>query len=138
MATELAELAAAVRASTLKRLRSVPVGLENWRVNSEAMSFADVAQHLIDADTWLCEKLRNPSLAIMVGRPYSFVAQSRCEYDALLDRLQESGDSRSAMLRECSDHELSKRITDARFEGVVSVWWVVLRGNLDHEIHHRG
>jgi uncharacterized damage-inducible protein DinB len=26
---------------------------------------------------------------------------------------------------------------DSRF-GEVTVWWVIVRGNLDHEIHHRG
>lgn len=138
MPSELAELASAVRTSTLKRLRRVPMGLENWRVDRDAMSFADVAQHLIDADAWLFEKLRNPSLAAMVGRPYSFEAQSRDEYEALLKRLQDSGESRSAMLLAYSDDELSRRIPDSRFEGLVSVWWVVVRGNLDHEIHHRG
>ena len=27
---------------------------------------------------------------------------------------------------------------DDRFGGDVSLWWVVVRGNLDHEAHHRG
>ena len=29
-------------------------------------------------------------------------------------------------------------IPDERFGGNVSVWWILLRGNLDHEIHTRG
>lgn len=27
---------------------------------------------------------------------------------------------------------------DQRFGGEVSVWWIVMRGNLEHESHHRG
>ena len=44
----LAEFSRAVRESTLKRLRLVPDGFENWRISPQAMSFADVAKHLID------------------------------------------------------------------------------------------
>ena len=29
-------------------------------------------------------------------------------------------------------------IYDDRYNDMVSIEWVILRGNLDHEIHHRG
>ncbi|MBN1682094.1 hypothetical protein JW865_00905 [Candidatus Bathyarchaeota archaeon] len=44
----LAEFSEAVRDSTLKRLIHVPVGLENWKVSRNAMSFSDVSLHLIE------------------------------------------------------------------------------------------
>jgi len=46
----LCELSHAIRESSLKRLRLVPRGAENWRLAPATMSFADIAQHLIDAD----------------------------------------------------------------------------------------
>ena len=43
-------------------------------------------------------------------------------------------------LRAISDEELSRRIPDGHYgPGPDSpVWWLILRANLDHEIHHRG
>ena len=34
--------------------------------------------------------------------------------------------------------DLSQLVFDSRFNGYVSVLWIVLRGNLDHEVHHGG
>jgi len=34
--------------------------------------------------------------------------------------------------------DFSQSVSDSRFNGYVSVLWIVLRGNLDHEVHHRG
>ncbi|MEE8139242.1 MAG: DinB family protein [Thermoanaerobaculia bacterium] len=42
------------------------------------------------------------------------------------------------MIAEMTDRELEKRLPDQRFGGEVSVWWVIVWGNLDHETHHRG
>ncbi len=53
----LAEFFKAVRESTLKRLRQVPKGYENWQISQDTMNFADVAQHLIDADLMLLVRL---------------------------------------------------------------------------------
>ncbi len=37
-----------------------------------------------------------------------------------------------------SREELAREVFDGRFGGRVRVWWIVVRGNLDHEAHHRG
>jgi uncharacterized damage-inducible protein DinB len=134
----LAEFSRAIRESTLKRLRFVPAGYENWRISSKAMSFADMAQHLIDADNWLFEKLRTEDLESMVGRADLVKIKSRNQYDDLLDELEQIGERRRSMLDKISDEELSGMIHDDRFGGEVSVWWIIVRGCLDHEIHHRG
>jgi uncharacterized damage-inducible protein DinB len=33
---------------------------------------------------------------------------------------------------------MQSKIYDDRFNDEVSIEWIILRGNLDHEIHHRG
>ena len=137
-AQRLAELSEAVRRSSLKRLRAVPAGREDWRIHPEAMSFADLAQHLIDADRWLFEKLEDPSLEPMFGRAGLVEDSTRGRYLELLRELQRTGEQRRELLAELSGAELSQRIFDRRFGGQVTVWWVVVRGNLDHEAHHRG
>lgn len=128
----------AVRASTLKRLRAVPQGFENWKVSSGALSFADVAQHLVDTDEWLLRKLRDPSVEPIQARAGATVVASRSEYDALLDALARSGQRRARKLASLEPEAWDERVYDERFGKEVSVWWLVVRGNLDHEIHHRG
>jgi uncharacterized damage-inducible protein DinB len=132
----LADFAEAVRESSLKRLRRVPPGKENWRVALDAMSFADTARHLINADEWLFRQLEK-SIPAIKGEAGLENIKSRDEYDALLGELEKTGGQRASLLRGLTDDRFSELIFDERF-GEVTVWWVIVRGNLDHEIHHRG
>ncbi len=135
---KLAEFSLAVRESSLKRLRPVPEGAENWRIADGEMSFADLARHLIDADEWTFRKLKAKTLEAMVGRPGLAHVQQRDEYEALLQELEETGQRRAALLREMTATQLDEMIFDDRFGKEVTVWWIIVRGNLDHEAHHRG
>lgn len=134
----LAELSLAIRESSLTRLRRVPEGAEEWRPATDALSFADLAHHLLQADHWLMEKLADPSRAGMRARVGQAGRVDRAEFERLLERLVTSGEARAEWLSELSEGELASRIPDDRFGGEVSVWWVVVRGNLEHEAHHRG
>ena len=134
----LADFSGAVRESTLRRLRLVPQGYENWPISSKAMSFADLAQHLIDADNWLFKKLKLKDLESMVGHSNLVNITSRNQYNDLLGELERTGDRHGSMLDRITDEELSGMIYDDRFGGEVSAWWIIVRGCLDHEIHHRG
>jgi uncharacterized damage-inducible protein DinB len=136
--SELAALALAVRESTLKRLVLVPPGAENWRVDPEAMSFADVAQHLLDSDRWLFEVLASGIAAPMLGKPGVVHIESRRQFDALLDQLQESGHRRSSLLSGMVPAELTRPIRAAEDGGGGTAWWTIMRSALDHETHHRG
>ncbi|MBN1682093.1 hypothetical protein JW865_00900 [Candidatus Bathyarchaeota archaeon] len=42
------------------------------------------------------------------------------------------------MIIELSQNDYSRKIYDSRFNDNVTVWWIIVRGNLDYEIHHRG
>ena len=134
----LSSFSHAVRESTLKRLRQIPPGKENWRLSPNAMSIAEQAKHLIDADNWLFAKLENPGLKSMLGEAYSFTCESREKYEEFLDELVDSGKTRDALLSSITEAALQEKIYDDRFNGEVSVWWLIMRGNIDHEIHHRG
>ena len=134
----LSSFSHAVRKSTLKRLRQIPPSKENWRLTPNAMSIAEHAKHLIDADNWLFAKLENPGLNSMVGEAYSFSCESREKYEELLDELVYNGKARDALLSSITEAALQEQIYDDRFKGKVSVWWLIMRGNIDHEIHHRG
>ena len=138
MNEELVQFAQAVRESTLKRLNLVPAGEENWRVDPEAMSFCDTAQHLIDSDQWLCATLSARTSIHMLGRAGIASVTGRDQYDALLNKLARSGDDRAVLLSSLSREELYKSVDAPGIGGLVSTWWVIVRGNIDHEIHHRG
>lgn len=133
----LAELSAAIRESSIKRLRQVPTDLEGWRIDPEALSFADLAHHLIAADRWLFDKLADPELPPMVARTGE-APEGWNAYLSLLDQLEATGRQRYDLLAAMSDERLTEPISDSRFDGGVAVWWTIVRGNLDHEIHHRG
>ena len=134
----LAEWSNAIRESSLKRLRIVPEAHVNWRPTPESMSFADLAHHLVEADVWLFEKLNTPDLAPMVGRAGAVGSVTPAGYQAILSHLQATGIERFGLIQSLTPERLSAAMPDARFGGAVSVWWVLVRGNLDHEVHHRG
>jgi uncharacterized damage-inducible protein DinB len=136
----LAAFSLAVRGSSLKRFRVVPDGMDNWRVTPESMSIADLAQHLIHADDWLFRKFADPSVPIIAGNPGEVTIARRNEYESLLSKLIETGKMRAELLTNLTDDELSKRIPDDHYGGGKdsSIWWILVRANLDHEIHHRG
>jgi uncharacterized damage-inducible protein DinB len=102
------------------------------------MSFADIAQHILDADFWLFRKLELRTLQAMRGRAETVHISKRQEYLHILGHLEQSGNKRSELIRSLSCTQMAERILDQRFGGEVSVWWVIVRGNLDHETHHRG
>ena len=137
-AQRLAAFARAVRESTLERLRRVPPGQETWRFAPGAMSFADLAQHLVDTDEWFFKKIKVKTLDPILGVAGSVTVANRAEYQALIDALVRTGEQRTNLLESLADDQLDEQIFDARFGGEVSFWWILVRGNLDHEIHHRG
>ncbi len=134
----LADYANAVRQSTLKRLLAVPRGKENWRPVTSALSIGEIASHIIDADQWLFRKLREPKIESMTAKADVNVMYSPSEFQKLVVRLEDLGHQRSTIIRDMSRSDLLKLTYDQRFGGDVQVWWVIVRGNLDHETHHRG
>ena len=122
----------------MKRLKDVPDGFENWRPLEGGMSFADIVFHLIEADRWLQKKLEVQDLAPIFGKSGAIEISSRGEYADLLEQLEITGAERAGLIEKLDDNHLARMIYDSRFGGMVSVWWIIMRGNLDHEIHHRG
>ena len=53
----LATFSNSVRNSTMKRLRRVPEGAENWAPFEGGMSFADLAYHIIECDVAIIQAI---------------------------------------------------------------------------------
>jgi len=135
---ELAEWSRAVRESSLKRLRTVPTGSENWQPVADAMSLGDLAHHIVEADEWLFRKLEARALEPIVGHAGAVTITTREQYMQLLRDLERSGAKRAQLIAGLSDEQLRERVDDRRFGGRVTIWWILVRGNVEHEIHHRG
>ena len=127
-----------VRQSTMKRLRAVPEGKENWRIAEGKMSIADIAHHLIELDKWTMEKLKNPALRAIDGVVNAVVINSRKDYENLLEELNRILEDKILAVKNLTYWDLEKKIFDDRFGKEVNIWFVIMRGNIDHEIHHRG
>ena len=135
---ELIKFSRAVRHSTLKRLRKIPKGYENWKPTANVLTIAEITKHLIDCDYWLFEKMTNESLKSTVPETNSFLINKREEFENLLEELKETQVKREQLIRMLTEEKLFHKIFDDRFNDKVTVWWIIVRGNLDHEIHHRG
>lgn len=137
-AASLAAFSQAIRDSTLRRFRELPPEAANWRPGPEALSFADLAHHLVQADRWLFEKLDDPTLPAMTARTGQAGRVTSETFLQLLEELEDLGTARSRRLAALSPEQLSTEIPDERFGGSVTLWWVIVRGNLEHEAHHKG
>jgi len=136
--TLLTEFCRAVRESTIKRLELVPVGYENWKVSPGALSFAEIAKHLMDCDNWLFEKIKNPDIKSIETETAIMKFCDRDIYKKLINNLRETLEAKIEFINTLDEDKLNTKICDDRFNSEVSIEWIIMRGNLDHEIHHRG
>ena len=136
--SNLVDFAAAVRESTLERLRKVQPQYYNWCPVESGMSFSDIAYHLVETDKWLLKKISNGDIKPIRGSAGTKAVSSPDEYAGLLTKLEMTGRDRISLLTSLNDEKLHEMVFDSRYNGEVSIWWIIVRGNLDHEIHHRG
>ena len=134
----LKEFTIAVRQSTLKRLVKVPEGYEHWKLFSSSLSFAEVAKHLIDIDEWLINKIKNPELKSIETQTAVMSECSREKFLKLIDGLRSSLDDKLELIESINEDELGKNFYDDSYDTDMSLAMIILRRNLDHEIHHRG
>ena len=135
----LASFSDSVRDSTLKRLRAVPKGQENFRCPDGAMSFADLADHLIHADKVCMKLLETRFKGKDLGKSRGKVVQDREEFDALIEALEDLQQLRHEFVMSMDDDKLSTviRYDLLKGKGEMSLG-AFLYGILDHETHHRG
>ena len=139
METELlTEFCKSVRNSTIKRLEIVPEGYENWKVSSGALSFAEIAKHIIDLDNWLFEKIKNPNTKSIETDTAIMKYCNREKYKGLINSLKEILEKKIDLINTLGEDKLKAKIYDDAYNSEVSLAWLILRRNIDHEIHHRG
>ena len=134
----LTDFCRAVRGSTIKRLEVVPEGYENWKISPGALSFAEIAKHIIDLDNWLFEKIKNPDTRSIETETAIIKHCRRKEYEELLIKLKEILGEKINLIKTFDENKLNEKIYDDAYDTEVSLALLILRRNVDHEIHHRG
>lgn len=134
----LIELCKSVRGSTIKRLQLVPEGYENWKISSGSLSFAEIAKHIIDLDNWLFEKIKNPNLRSIETETALIKNCSKEEYKELLNSLKKRLEKKIEFISNLNEDKLKAKVYDDAYNAEASIAWLILRRNIDHEIHHRG
>jgi len=134
----LIDFCRAVRNSTLKRLKTVPEGYESWCISINSLSFAEIAKHLIELDDWTIKKINEPTIKSILPGKGSIDNCSREQFNALILELEECLEKKIKFINSLGKEKIESKIYDDRFNGEVSIEWIILRGNIDHEIHHRG
>ncbi|MGD8779722.1 MAG: DinB family protein [Ignavibacteria bacterium] len=134
----LREFTVAVRQSTLKRLLKVPKGYECWKISPGSLSFAEVAQHLIDIDEWLIRKIETPDLKSIKTQTAIMDECSREKFINLINGLKETLEKKLKIIDNFMEEDLKKKLYDDSYDTEMSMAMLILRRNLDHETHHRG
>ncbi|MBU1095317.1 MAG: hypothetical protein KKB34_02450 [Bacteroidetes bacterium] len=127
-----------VRLSSLKRFYAIPEGKENWRISEGKMSIADIAHHLIESDKWTIKKIKSPEIKSINGAANVITITSRKQYSNLLQELENILQSKILAVKNLNYWDYDKTIYDDRFQKEVNLWFMIMCGNVDHEIHHRG
>ena len=134
----LTEFCRIVRGSTIKRLELVPEGYENWKVSPGALSFAETAKHIIDLDYWLLKKIKNPNTKSIETETAIIKNCNKEEYRKLIKDLKEILGKKTELIKTLDADKLKEKMYDDAYNSEVSLVWLILRRNIDHEIHHRG
>ena len=95
-------------------------------------------KYLIDSDDWTINKINNPGIKSILAEEGSIEDCSRKEFNKLISALEESLERKINFIDSLDKEKMKSKIYDDRFNDEVSIEWVILRGNIDHETHHRG
>lgn len=135
----LATFSNTIRNSTLKRLRKVPQGAENWAPFDGGMSFADLAFHIIECDVALLRAIESRQMDKNLGTSGAMPIGSRPEFETLLERLKELKEQRFRLIAGLTNDQLNVIVEADRIRGIEHIpFGGLIMETLDHEIHHRG
>lgn len=125
----LASFSTAIRESTLKRLRIVKAGHENWRLTAESMSFADLA-HISSSGRMALGKAvgTRPAIDGRAGRAHEHCRAPRLRgpvRPTLRDGREARGAQRSS--RPCPRSDWTKWCPTNASRARTKTWWVIAR-----------
>lgn len=135
----LADFSSEIRKITLKRLEEVPEGFMNWRLNTTAMSFAHIVQHLINVDELFFNLITSEEKEFhwKLGSEEPHIMVERLDYKVMLDTLKTYQQKRHTIITGFEPSEMNIKVADDNTQEM-TFWWFIMRKVLEHEIYHRG
>ena len=135
----MADYSDTVRESTLKRLKIVPEGKENFRLNEKSMSIADIANHLIDCDKSLIKILVTKNKNKNLGKASNILIRNRKEFARLLRELEVLKIERKKFILSLDNENMKEKVKVDSISGMKEEQiGLLIYKMLDHEAHHRG
>ncbi len=110
----LAEFSSQVRKRTLKRLQEVPKGFMNWQLNNTAMSFADIVQHLINADELFFNILaiNEKRFQWKLGTEEPHIQIDKSAFETMVDKLEKFQTKRHRAIYILDDSAMNEKVID--------------------------
>lgn len=135
----LAEFSSEIRKLTLKRLEEVPEGFINWRLNTNAMSFAHMVQHIIDVDELFFGLVtsKQKDFKWRLGSEEPHVEVKKTVYELNIKQLKAYQQKRYKVICAFDELKMNIELTDKN-QRKISFWWFIMQQVLEHEIYHRG
>lgn len=128
-----------IRNSTLKRLRLVPEGAEDWSLRDGGMSFNDLAHHLIQCDRALLKIFESKSIGKNLGQAGQATAKGAEGLAGYIEELKSIKTMRSQFILDLMPEDFDVLIDAERIRGVERIpAGLLILETLDHETHHRG
>ncbi|MGB5896550.1 MAG: DinB family protein, partial [Ignavibacteriaceae bacterium] len=87
---------------------------------------------------WTIKKINEPTIKSILPEKGSIENCSKEQFNALILELEKCLDRKIKFIDSLDKEKMENKIYDDRFNDEVSIEWIILRGNIDHEIHHRG
>lgn len=137
---DIVEFSRTIRDRTIKRLESVPKDFINWRMNNTSLSFAHIAQHLINVDELFIKLVQSSR------KQYKWILGTDEPHHAFIDlhkfkkkiiHLRQLKDDRANMILTLTEKELTEAIKSEEGEEI-TLGWFILEKIIEHEIYHRG
>jgi len=135
----LANFSSGIRDTTLKKLKKVPEGFINWRLNNLAMSFGDIAQHLINVDELLFSlaTTRKKKFKWTLGTEAPHLNVDKSTYEFKLKKLKEFQLKRHSIVASFNDSALNDIVIDDIGQKM-TLWWFLMHKVIEHEVYHTG
>jgi uncharacterized damage-inducible protein DinB len=124
-------------ASTRRMLERVPEEHFDWKPHEKSMTMAQLASHLAQVPEWLVSILEQNELVINVDEYVPCVAATK---DEITERFEINVAKATKAMHDYPDDKLMAawRLKAGDEVKVVQPRIVVLRGALNHAVHHRG
>ena len=111
----------------------------NWRLNTTAMSFAHMVQHIIDVDELffglVTSKQKDFQWTLGSEEPHFDVKKS--VYELKIKQLKTYQQKRYTLICAFDESKMNIELTDKN-QHKTTFWWFIMRQILEHEIYHRG